>query len=598
MANGYSETKIVYSNGQTDLFPQNRPHEFTNKLAQPLHLDANWEVALLDIQYYHKWNNILHDVKAAVLIPHVRSERLFRSELLQNSGSKLELSIRKRFPRITDDMLKAKKLPTRRVGFLLVFDGARYRRFDYLIDFPEFGHVQNFNTVLPNDVNYDRYTSVRINRYGPDNVRDVTKDKMAELLSGAINDLNFESEKKILRKIVRERPGKPIVYYTQAIPSGAIFHRYENRRSNPVVDEIASYSERFDHSIEVEHLALPQSYKTKMQEITWFRNHVSQIENYLNERDLHRYVMSKQLEIKQCYYESITSLCDSFCKEVSMLLCDSDDSKCFTYVYDKNYEKISFIVDKKYLPLRILCDSDYLSHIFGIAPVLKATTRDRPPSPMLPPESPTKLPPGSTFDFDKAALQHHDAEDDASAVPFVFDNKKWERDVYEAKERRLAKKPNLAMEVSEDVDDEREHVFVTDGTTVTGDQMKRNRATVPKATKMVREETSYVYEFPCESVQPARLDTVNSLIVYSDVGEYLDTGGMLTRHLARFDVSDRPGQQVSYAPHQPIYVPVSKSEIDYITIYLRDEYGRVPPFSKDHDCSVSVKLHFRNPKAQ
>jgi hypothetical protein len=107
------------------------------------------------------------------------------------------------------------------------------------------------------------------------------------------------------------------------------------------------------------------------------------------------------------------------------------------------------------------------------------------------------------------------------------------------------------------------------------------------------QEKSYVYRFPCSSVRPPRLDFVQSFIVYSDVGDYIQTGGILTPHLARFPVTAAPGAQVSYVANPPCYVPVTRTHIDSILLQLYDPYGEPPPFSTRHECIVSVKLHFR-----
>ena len=110
-------------------------------------------------------------------------------------------------------------------------------------------------------------------------------------------------------------------------------------------------------------------------------------------------------------------------------------------------------------------------------------------------------------------------------------------------------------------------------------------------------ENCYVYEFPAAGTRPPRLDFVRSFIVYSNVGEYIETGGTLTPHLASFAVNAEPGTQVSYVANPPTFVPISQSYIDSIYIQLNDEHGKPPPFSTNHLNSVCVKLRFRNSKA-
>ena len=102
-----------------------------------------------------------------------------------------------------------------------------------------------------------------------------------------------------------------------------------------------------------------------------------------------------------------------------------------------------------------------------------------------------------------------------------------------------------------------------------------------------------MYRFPCTSIRPPRLDVVQSFIVYSDVGDYIHTGDVLSKHLARFPVNAAPGATVSYNANHPSFVPVSRTRIDSIYIQLNDTYGNYPPFSERSDNVVSVKLLFQ-----
>ena len=47
------------SNSSNEIFPDNKPNSFKTNLAFPLELDGDWEVAIIDIQYPHNWNNVL-----------------------------------------------------------------------------------------------------------------------------------------------------------------------------------------------------------------------------------------------------------------------------------------------------------------------------------------------------------------------------------------------------------------------------------------------------------------------------------------------------------------------------------------------------------
>jgi len=106
-------------------------------------------------------------------------------------------------------------------------------------------------------------------------------------------------------------------------------------------------------------------------------------------------------------------------------------------------------------------------------------------------------------------------------------------------------------------------------------------------------EESFVYQFPCKCVHPPHLDFVHSFVVYTDVCEFVLTGGTQTQHLARFPVRGEPGQHVAYVANPPNYLPVKFNEVPEIYIKLVDYYGNNLPFSRRHRNVVSVKLHFR-----
>jgi hypothetical protein len=46
------------SNSSTKYFPENKVAHFKTKLANPISLSGDWEVALFEIQYQHSWNNL------------------------------------------------------------------------------------------------------------------------------------------------------------------------------------------------------------------------------------------------------------------------------------------------------------------------------------------------------------------------------------------------------------------------------------------------------------------------------------------------------------------------------------------------------------
>ena len=82
-------------------------------------------------------------------------------------------------------------------------------------------------------------------------------------------------------------------------------------------------------------------------------------------------------------------------------------------------------------------------------------------------------------------------------------------------------------------------------------------------------------------------------MVYSDVCDLIDVGGSLARLLARFEIADRPGQQVGYVPQTIMYVPVASNSIGSILLELYDAFGELPPFASGNNCVVHATFHFR-----
>src|SRR5438128_5464606 len=79
--------KIIFSNAQLDLFPDNRPELFQNKLAQPLRLEGKWEVALLDLSYFHQWNNVKYPINLGILKSEPRRGKKRRYIITENSSA-------------------------------------------------------------------------------------------------------------------------------------------------------------------------------------------------------------------------------------------------------------------------------------------------------------------------------------------------------------------------------------------------------------------------------------------------------------------------------------------------------------------------------
>src|SRR5438552_16947060 len=75
MANKSDFPVVVLSNANMDRYPNNTQSDFVNIQQTPLHLGADWKVALLDVQYPNKWYNFLKPVRVAVFAPLPRVEK-------------------------------------------------------------------------------------------------------------------------------------------------------------------------------------------------------------------------------------------------------------------------------------------------------------------------------------------------------------------------------------------------------------------------------------------------------------------------------------------------------------------------------------------
>jgi len=84
MAGASSYTVVLFSNAQTRSYPDNKPYAFHNELGTPLNLSYDWEVALLDIQYTHTWDNFVRPVKVCVLAPTDRAKHDATTKMLYN----------------------------------------------------------------------------------------------------------------------------------------------------------------------------------------------------------------------------------------------------------------------------------------------------------------------------------------------------------------------------------------------------------------------------------------------------------------------------------------------------------------------------------
>ena len=111
------------------------------------------------------------------------------------------------------------------------------------------------------------------------------------------------------------------------------------------------------------------------------------------------------------------------------------------------------------------------------------------------------------------------------------------------------------------------------------------------------------YEVPSESKQPASLETLSSLYIYSDICKYQIVGDVEAPLLGIVPLQPVQGGQGGkgigvahqhfYSFNPPYYMGLAKDQITNIRIELKTEYGSAFPFDNDPNNSVCCRLHFR-----
>lgn len=85
-----SEFQIVLpSNASAGFYPNNTPATFKTKLAMPIQLVGEWEMAIVDIQYTHSWINIKNPIKLGVMAYAPASDEPIKSADIVDDFDKL-----------------------------------------------------------------------------------------------------------------------------------------------------------------------------------------------------------------------------------------------------------------------------------------------------------------------------------------------------------------------------------------------------------------------------------------------------------------------------------------------------------------------------
>jgi hypothetical protein len=530
---------ILFSYTQQNIYAENVPSEFRNQLARPLKLGSEWEVALMDVHFMHNFDNFLKDIKFAVLLHTPREEHSAKSlRMYAQDGDRYEIknftqqlanldkpqqikSNKSIVQYVTALMLKQKGIRLIQTAIVIVKEGTRYRRFDALPHFLEISLIQRFEQTVAPCENYSWFVFVNIES-GYNHTTIMPKSRMIDPIT---NEIKFpiEGKRTILKRIIKRNPDMYKEFYSYLLPveegvkcKKRLVENNEPKEKEgdneepthdvscdggdkleriPAMSDIASnaqeigeYSEVYNNSLRVTNInqseAPSSSSSSETKDPTpWFADHVKQFQNKLNEEQIEYYVSSNMCKLNRGYFQTMTEFCKHFVKEINRASCKDGDSLNFNY--SEMYGTLEFTTSERFTSIHIICDSNYLSSVLGITPVMEVCTNGR------------------------------------------------------------------------------------------------------------DSELSYVYQFPCKSILPPRLDFVHSFVVYSDVCEFVLTGGTETQHLARFPVRGESGQHVAYVANPPSYLPVRSTEVPSIYINLVDYYGNNLPFSRRHINVVSVKLHFR-----
>ena len=80
------------SNVSRSVFKTNTPSDYKPKLRAPLDLPGQWEEALIDIQYPHKWNNIKEECNIYFLIQCETGEPAMKEQKITQSSTEIRAS--------------------------------------------------------------------------------------------------------------------------------------------------------------------------------------------------------------------------------------------------------------------------------------------------------------------------------------------------------------------------------------------------------------------------------------------------------------------------------------------------------------------------
>lgn len=96
---------------------------------------------------------------------------------------------------------------------------------------------------------------------------------------------------------------------------------------------------------------------------------------------------------------------------------------------------------------------------------------------------------------------------------------------------------------------------------------------------------------------PPRIEAIQSLYVYCDIVKHQHVGDVVAPLLEVVPVKGKLGERVHYSVSVPSYLPLSRSFIDLLYVYIRDEKGNEVSFPDEME-NVVVRLRFRRKKVR
>ena len=162
MANLSNFSLVLMSNGQTDLYPDNKPEAFRNKQAHEIQLKGPYEVALSDISYLHQWNNVKYPINVGVYKAAPRRDKKPRTAPNVTSVAPSSIEVAVSPPNKVQEYFRAKGKSSLRVDLVLSKDASGDRLYESYPDAPELGYVQLFSPQTQPPDYYHKYDIVHV----------------------------------------------------------------------------------------------------------------------------------------------------------------------------------------------------------------------------------------------------------------------------------------------------------------------------------------------------------------------------------------------------------------------------------------------------